>query len=107
MEGSDVVAIVIVVLIGLPWLVLHYMTKWKTAATLTNDDETMLEELYQLARRLDERIDTVERLVAADNPDFHALRVLPSRSDDDDTLSELDQLRQLTKNKAKTGRTAK
>ncbi len=23
------------IFIGLPWLVLHYVTKWKTAATLT------------------------------------------------------------------------
>jgi phage shock protein B len=106
-DGGDVVAVVAVVLIGLPWLVLHYMTKWKTAATLTNDDESMLEELYQLARRLDERMDTVERLVASDNPDYQPLRVLPGRSEEDETLSELEQLRALTKGKAATGRTAK
>ena len=107
MDGGDVVAVVAVVLIGLPWLVLHYMTKWKTAATLTNDDESMLEELYQLARRLDERMDTVERLVASDNPDYQPLRVLPGRSEDDDALSELEQLRALTKGKVTTGRTVK
>ena len=27
------------VFIGLPWLILHYITRWKTAATLTGDDE--------------------------------------------------------------------
>ncbi|MEQ1496230.1 MAG: envelope stress response membrane protein PspB [Novosphingobium sp.] len=62
--------IVPVIVIGLPWLILHYITKWKTAPTLTNDDETLLDDLYQLARRLEDRVDTVERLVAADNPDF-------------------------------------
>ena len=46
------------ILIGLPWLILHYVTKWKTAATITTDDEVLLDELYQLARRLDERMDT-------------------------------------------------
>ena len=61
---------VVCLFIGLPWVVLHYITKWKTAPTLTRDDEALLEELYQLARRLDERMDTVERLVAADHPDF-------------------------------------
>lgn len=107
MDGSDVVAVVIVVLIGLPWLILHYITKWKTAATLTNDDESMLEELYQLARRLDERMDTVERLVAADNPDYQALRLLPGRDEDDATQRELDQLRGRGLNKTAMGRTAK
>jgi len=106
-DGSDVVAVVFVVLIGLPWLVLHYMTKWKTAATLTNDDESMLEELYQLARRLDERMDTVERLVAADNPDYQPLRVLPDRETDNQALRELEELRGLGKSKISTGRTAK
>ena len=52
--------------IGLPWVILHYMTKWKTAATITSDDEVLLEELYNLAKRLDERMETVERLVASD-----------------------------------------
>ena len=33
------------IFVGLPWVVLHYMTKWKTAATLTTGDEALLEEL--------------------------------------------------------------
>jgi phage shock protein B len=73
MESGDVVglACVVALFIGLPWVILHYVTKWKTAATLTTDDEALLEELYQLARRLDERMDTVERLVASEHPEFH------------------------------------
>ena len=61
--------------IGLPWLVMHYVTRWKTAATLTNDDERMLGDMHELARRLEDRLDTVERLVAADNPDWHPRRL--------------------------------
>ena len=60
--------------IGLPWLIFHYVTKWKTAATLTNDDERMLGDLHAVARRLEDRLDTVERLVAADNPDWRPVR---------------------------------
>jgi len=76
-------------LIGLPWLILHYITKWKTAPTLTVNDEALLEELYQLSRRLDDRMDTVERLVAADNPEFRAQRRLVEGPAD---LGELDDL---------------
>jgi phage shock protein B len=71
---------------------MHYITKWKTAATLTNDDETLLEELYQLARRLDERMDTVERLVASDNPEFKPARLQSDREVDNQPLRELDRL---------------
>jgi len=80
------------IFVAFPWVVLHYITRWKTAATLTTGDEALLDELYQLARRLDERMDTVERLVAADNPEFRPARVLPDRDSDNQKLRELDRL---------------
>ena len=107
MDGGEIIPIVAIVLIGLPWLVLHYITKWKTSPALTTDDESLLEELYQIARRLDDRMDTVERLVASDNPEFQPLRVLPDRDIDNEQLRELEQLRGLGRTKATTGRTAK
>ncbi|HUQ13197.1 MAG TPA: envelope stress response membrane protein PspB [Novosphingobium sp.] len=82
----------ILVIIGLPWLILHYITRWKTAATLTTGDEALLEELYSLARRLDERMDTVERLVASDNPEFKPARLMADREVDNLPLRELDRL---------------
>ena len=78
--------------LGLPWIILHYITKWKTAATITTDDETLLEELYNLAKRLDERMDTVERLVASDNPEFRPARIQADRDIDNEPLRELDRL---------------
>ncbi|VVS96776.1 envelope stress response membrane protein PspB [Erythrobacter sp. EC-HK427] len=78
--------------IALPWIVLHYVTKWKTAATITTDDEALLEDLYSLAKRLDERMDTVERLVAADNPAFDPPRLQADREADNAPLRELEQL---------------
>ncbi|WP_421848551.1 envelope stress response membrane protein PspB [Novosphingobium sp.] len=92
---EDVVVPIVAILgifVGLPWVVLHYITRWKTAATLTSGDEALLEELYQLARRLDERMDTVERLVAADNPEFRPARVLPDLDSDNQKLRELDRM---------------
>ena len=54
--------------IGLPWLVFHYITRWKTAATLTGSDEKLLDELHDLARRLDDRLCSIERIMTAENP---------------------------------------
>ena len=56
--------------VGLPWVILHYITKWKQAPRITDEDERLLDEMHMLARRLEERLNTVERIVAADNPDF-------------------------------------
>jgi len=75
-DGGEVIGLIAVVslFIGLPWVILHYVTKWKTAPALTNEDEAMLEELYQLARRLEERMETVERLVADNDPEYRGAR---------------------------------
>ena len=91
-EGYIPVVAILAIFVGLPWVVLHYVTRWKTAATLTTGDEALLDDLYQLARRLDERMDTVERLVAADNPEFRPSRILADRESDNQKLRELDRL---------------
>lgn len=58
------------IFIGLPWLILHYVTKWKSAATLTREDENLLSDMYDTARRLDDRLATIERIMTADNPNW-------------------------------------
>jgi len=74
MEGILVPIIIVPVLfIGLPWLVFHYITKWKSQAVLTGDDERLLDELHDIARRLDERMCTVERIMTAENPNWRAI----------------------------------
>jgi len=64
------VLIVGMLFIGLPWLILHYVSQWKKGANLTREDENLLDELYDLARRLEDRVETVERIMTADDPDW-------------------------------------
>ena len=70
---EDIVVPVFVVgmlFIGPPWLILHYVTQWRRAGSITVEDENLLDEMYETARRLEARLETVERIVAADHPDF-------------------------------------
>jgi phage shock protein B len=91
MDSGDVMGLICIVslFIFLPWIILHYVTKWKTAATLTTGDEALLDELYHLARRLEDRMITVERLVAADHPEF---RPLGRSTIVDEPLSDLERM---------------
>jgi phage shock protein B len=73
------------IFIGLPWLIFHYITQWKKNGTLTVEDENLLDELHDLARRLDDRMATIERIVAADDPSFRrpdTERLRDDREDD-------------------------
>lgn len=70
--------VVPILFIGLPWLIFHYVTKWKQAATLTAGDEKLLDELHDAARRLDDRLCTIERIMTAENPDWRQ-ECLPGR----------------------------
>lgn len=84
MEEIIIVPIVIGSLfIGLPWLILHYITKWKQAPSLTNEDERLLDDMHVTARRLEERLQTIERIIAADNPDFRPSLSERTYSDND------------------------
>ena len=75
MDGNRIpIVIVGMLFIGLPWLIFHYITKWKSAATITTEDENLLDELHELARRLDDRMNTIERIVQADNPNWRVAR---------------------------------
>lgn len=66
-----------ILFIGMPWLILHYVTQWKRAGNITREDENLLDDLYDTARRLDERLHSIERIVAADNPGFELRRPAP------------------------------
>jgi phage shock protein B len=77
---------ILAIFIGLPWLIFHYVTKWKQAPKITDEDERMLDEMFHLARRLEDRLNTVERIIAADNPDFRGRLNAPA----DDYQGRLD-----------------
>jgi len=84
------IIIVPIVLIGFPWLLFHYMTKWKQAKTLTSGDEQLLDDLHDMARRLDDRLLTIERIMTAENPNWRQ-QALPGRSETPRMLADGDR----------------
>jgi phage shock protein B len=76
--AAMVVSIVATLFVGLPWLIFHYVTKWKSQATLTGEDEKLLDELHDLARRLDDRMCSIERIMSAENPNWRQIACDPA-----------------------------
>jgi phage shock protein B len=65
-EAAVPLTAILAIFVGVPWLFLHYMTKWKQAKSITLEDENLLDELHDIARRLDDRMNSIERIIAAD-----------------------------------------
>jgi phage shock protein B len=62
-------AVLLFLTVGLPLIiVLHFVTRWKQSREISRDDEQMLEDLWALSQRLEDRIDTLERILDDDHP---------------------------------------
>ena len=63
------VAVLLFLTIGLPlYIVLHFITRWKQSREISSEDEQMLEDLWALSQRLEDRIKTLERILDDDHP---------------------------------------
>lgn len=63
------IALVVFVCVVLPlYIVLHFITRWKQSREFSREDEQMLEDLWQLSQRLEERLETLERILDDDLP---------------------------------------
>jgi phage shock protein B len=63
-----IVAIVAIVVIGLPALVMHYVTALRKIKAPTPDDERLVEDLWRTAQRLERRVDALETILDKEAP---------------------------------------
>ena len=64
-------AIVLFLTIVIPLIVvLHFITKWKQSREISGDDEQMLEDMYEMSQRMEERIVALETILEDELPDW-------------------------------------
>ena len=51
-------------------VVLHFITKWKQSREFSGDDEKMLEDMYVMSQRMEDRIVTLEKILDDGLPDW-------------------------------------
>lgn len=67
MASSLFVLSIIFITVCLPVIiVMHYATRWRKNREISSDDERMLEELWEMSQRVEERIQTLERILDDD-----------------------------------------
>jgi len=54
------------------WIIFHYVTRWRTAKSLSAEDERMLGELWESAERMEGRIQALERILDAEAPGWRS-----------------------------------
>ena len=52
------------------WIIFHYITKMKMSKGLSPEDEKMLSEVWESTNRMEERINTLERILDIESPDW-------------------------------------
>jgi len=67
---SDVIPILLITVCFPLWIVFHYVTKMKTAKGLSVEDEKMLSEVWESTNRMEQRINTLERILDIESPNW-------------------------------------
>ncbi len=73
MELAELLTIAVIVFIAIPaplFIVLHFITKWKQSREISGGDEQMLEDMWLLAHRLEERLESLETILDSELPDW-------------------------------------
>lgn len=63
-----ILGILLLTVVAPIWIVAHYVTRWRTSRKLSSEDERALGELWQSARRMEGRIEQLERVLDAEAP---------------------------------------
>lgn len=70
---AELITIAVIVFIAIPaplFIVLHFITKWKQVREISGGDEKLLEDLWQLAQRLEERLETLEVILDSETSNW-------------------------------------
>lgn len=70
---SELIGIALIVFVAIPaplFIVLHFITRWKQAREISGGDERMLEDLWALSQRLEERLESLETILDTELPDW-------------------------------------
>ena len=73
LDVAHLLAIAIIVFIAIPaplFIILHFITKWKQSREISGGDEKMLEDLWMMSQRFEQRLESLETILDSDLPDW-------------------------------------
>lgn len=70
---GELIAIAVIVFIAIPaplFIVLHFITRWKQSREISGGDERMLEDMWSLSKKLEDRVESLEAILDSELPDW-------------------------------------
>jgi phage shock protein B len=64
------ITIVFLVVVVPTWLGLHYSSTWRRNRPFSADDEAMLSDLHKSADKMEQRLETIERILDDEMPEW-------------------------------------
>ena len=63
----NAIGIIFVAFVLPMWMFFHYGSRWRASRGLAAQDEKLLTDLWDAARRMEERLDNLERVLGPEN----------------------------------------
>jgi phage shock protein B len=70
---NEYIGIALIVFLAVPaplLIVLHFVTKWKQSREISGGDEKMMEDLWRLSLRLEDRLEALETILDSEVPEW-------------------------------------
>ena len=70
---GELLTIALIVFIAIPapiFIVLHFITKWKQSREISGGDEKMLEDMWLMSQRMEERLEALETILDDELPEW-------------------------------------
>jgi phage shock protein B len=70
---SEYIGIALIVFIAVPaplFIILYFITEWKRSREISGGDEKLLEDLWRLSQKLEERMESLETILDSEMPEW-------------------------------------
>lgn len=70
---GELIGVALIVFLAIPaplFIILYFITQWKRSREISGGDEQMLEDLWELSQRLEERLESLETILDSETPDW-------------------------------------
>ena len=69
-DGVFVLGVLFLTVVAPLIIILHFVTRWKKARELTSSDESLMQEVWEIAQRLEGRIHVLETILDDEAPEW-------------------------------------